>query len=220
MKFTWGLLFLLMVLDANAAELVPSAMETDPSGWIDIMPPADLNGWSRVPVPPNDPLGQEQWSVEDSGRVLVCDGKGGHDMLLCDREFGDVVFHAEFRYTKVDGVTGYNSGIYIRNSKDGSIWHQAQIGDGNGGYLFGETPGPDGEKKFFTTNKEVVDGRVKPAGEWNTIEMTARGSTLSLWVNGAVTCQYEFCGNPKGLVGVEGEGYRIEFRNLKIKNLQ
>lgn len=219
MKFTWGLLFLIMAVDGIVAETVPSAMETDPSGWIDIMPPADLKGWSRVPVPPNDPLGQEQWSVEDSGRVLVCDGKGGHDMLLCDREFGDVVFHVEFRYTKVDGVTGYNSGIYVRNSKDGSIWHQAQIGDGNGGYLFGETPGPDGKKTFFTTNKEVVDGRVKPAGEWNTIEMTARGSSLSLWVNGAVTCRYDLCGNPKGLVGVEGEGYRIEFRNLKIKNL-
>ena len=98
--------------------------------------------------------------------------------------------------------------------------HQAQIGDGNGGYLFGETPGPDGQKKFFTTTKEVVDGRVKPAGEWNTLEITAQGKTLSLWVNGAVTGQFNDCGSPRGLVGLEGEGYRIEFRNLKVKELR
>ena len=221
----WGLAWLLLAVMlpgslATAAEPAPSALEKDSSGWVDVMPSADLKGWSRVPVPPGDPLGKQQWHVEESGTVLVCDGDGGHDMLLCDREFGDAVFHAEFRYTKVEGKAGYNSGVYVRNSKDGALWHQAQFGDANGGYLFGETPGADGNKKFFTTNKDVTDGRVKPAGEWNTLEITARGNVLTLWVNGAVTCEVKNCGNPKGLVGVEGEGYRIEFRNLKVKELR
>jgi hypothetical protein len=203
-----------------AGEPSKSAFEVNPKGWIDVMPPADLKGWSRVPVPPGAPLGKQQWHLEESGKVLVCDGDGGHDMLLCDREFGDAVFHAEFRYTKVKGRTGYNSGVYVRNNKDGSLWHQAQIGGATGGYLFGETPGADGKKRFFSTDKVVKNGRVKPAGEWNTLEITARASVLSLWVNGAVTCEIRDCGNRKGLVGVEGEGFRIEFRNLKVKELQ
>ena len=198
----------------------PSALEADPSGWLDLMPSAELKGWSRVPVPPDAPLGRPQWHVEESGKVLVCDGDGGHDMLLCAREFGDAVFHLEFRYTKSEGKTGYNSGAYVRNSKEGALWHQAQFGDGKDGFLFGETPGADGKKKFFSTKKAVVDGRVKPAGEWNTLEITARGKGLTLWVNGAVTCQFGDCGNPRGLVGLEGEGYRIEFRNLKVKELR
>ncbi len=202
------------------AEPTPGALEADASGWVDITPPADLQGWSRVPVPPGAPLGKEQWHLDASGKMLVCEGDGGHDMLLCDREFGDAVFHCEFRYTKVEGKTGYNSGIYARNSKDGGLWHQAQVGDANGGYLFGETPDAGGNKKFFTTAKEVTDGRVKPAGEWNTVEITARGKVLTLWVNGAVTCEIKDCGNPKGLVGLEGEGYLIEFRNLKVKELR
>ncbi len=203
-----------------AADPTPSALESDPSGWSDLMPPADLKGWSRVPVPPGAPLGRPQWHVEESSKVLVCDGDGGHDMLLCDQEFGDVIFHLEFRYTKIEGKQGYNSGAYVRNSQDGTLWHQAQFGDANGGYLFGETPGPDGKKKFFSTQKEVADSRVKPAGEWNTLEITAQGRTLTLWVNGAVTCQFADCGSPRGRVGVEGEGYRIEFRSLKVKALR
>ena len=206
-------------LQVGGAE-TPSAVESDSSGWADLMPPADLKGWSRVPVPPGAPLGRPQWHLDDSGKVLVCDGDGGHDMLLCDREFGDAVFHLEFRYTKIEGKTGYNSGAYVRNSKDGALWHQAQFGDANGGFLFGETPGPDGKKKFFITQKDVTDSRVKPVGEWNTLEITARGKILTLWVNGAVTIQFNECGSPRGLVGVEGEGYRIEFRNLKIKELR
>lgn len=206
---------------AAPAAPTPSALEASASGWVDIMPPADLKGWSRVPVPPGGTLGKQQWHVGDSGKVLVCEGDGGHDMLLCDREFGDAVFHCEFRYTKVEGKSGYNSGVYARNSKDGAIWHQAQVGGGDGGYLFGKTSVGDGSKKSFSTQKAVGDkGRVKPAGEWNTLEITARGSTLTLWVNGAVTCEIKDCGNPKGLVGVEGEGYRIEFRNLKVKELK
>jgi hypothetical protein len=117
----------------------------------------------------------------------------------------------------VDGLSGYNSGAYVRNSANGAIWHQAQFGDGKDGFLFGVTPVPGGEPKFFSLKNEVEDGRVKPAGEWNTFEITAKGAVLRLWVNGAVTCKFENCGMPQGHIGLEGEGYRIEFRNLKLK---
>lgn len=207
---------------AQAAEGSPqkSTLESDPSGWTDILPGADLQGWYRVPVPPGGKLGREQWHVDAANGVLICDGDGGHDMLLTKQEYGDAIFHFECRYTKVEGKTGYNSGAYVRNSADGAIWHQAQFGDAQDGFLFGESPTPDGKKKFFNLKPRVTDGRVKPAGEWNVIEVTARGPRLTLWVNGAVTCEFDACGAPKGHVGVEGEGYRIEFRNLKIKELR
>jgi len=213
--------FVLFLATAVAADNAPTkgALETDPRGWVDITPGADLKGWYRVPVPPNGKLGRDQWHVDPARKVLICDGDGGHDMLLMDREIGDAIFHFECCYTKVEGKTGYNSGAYVRNSKDGAIWHQAQFGDAKDGYLFGETPVPDSKKKFFNTKAQVTDMRVKPAGEWNTLEVTARGKKLTLWVNGAVTCEFDECGQPEGRLGLEGEGYRIEFRNLKLKTL-
>jgi hypothetical protein len=210
-------LILLSLTHAAQQAETPSALASHPEGWTDIMPPSDLKGWYRVPVPPQGKLGREQWHRE--GGVLVCDGDGGHDMLLFDKEIGDAIFHVEFCYTRIEGKTGYNSGAYVRNSRDGAIWHQAQFGDAKDGYLFGETTVSEGKKKFFNLKNKVTDMRVKPAGEWNTLEVTAQGRTLTLWVNGAVTCQFEDCGTAKGYVGLEGEGYRIEFRNLKIKEL-
>ena len=195
-----------------------SALETDPTGWEDIMPDPSLKGWRRIPVPPGSALGRDQWHVDPVNKLLVCDGDGGHDMLLTEAEYGDVVFHIEFRYTRIEGTTGYNSGAYVRNSKDGAIWHQAQIGDASGGFLFGVHTLDGGPKRF----KGVMEGegsRVKPAGEWNVMEITAKGRNLTLWVNGAVTCRFDDCQNPKGHIGLEGEGFRIEFRNLKVKKL-
>jgi hypothetical protein len=200
--------------------LVLSALEANPEGWVNIMPPTDLKGWSRVPVPPGGELGRAQWHVDAEKHLLVCDGDGGHDELLTEKEYGDAIFHFEFCYSKVEGKKGYNSGAYVRNSKDGAIWHQAQFGDSNDGFLFGVTP-TDGEQgKFFSLKDKVTSNRVKPAGQWNTIEITARGKTLTLWVNGAVTCQFDGCGRKSGHVGLEGEGYRIEFRNLQLKQLR
>jgi hypothetical protein len=46
------------------------------------------------------------------------------------------------------------------------------------------------------------------------------GKVLTLWVNGAVTCEFKDCAQEKGRLGLEGEGYRIEFRNLKMKPLR
>ncbi len=207
------------IAPAGGAE-TPSKLETESGGWVDILPPASLKGWYRVPVPPTGQLGREQWHVDVEKKVLLCDGDGGHDMLLFDKEIGDAIFHFEFCYTRIEGKTGYNSGAYVRNSRDGAIWHQAQFGDGKDGYLFGQTTGADGNKKGFNLKKQVTDGRVKPAGEWNTMEVTAVGKVLTLWVNGAVTCRFEDCGREKGYLGLEGEGYRIEFRNLKVKMLR
>src|SRR4051812_32094158 len=48
-----------------------SAWEADPKGWVDLLPPADLNGWYRVPVPPTGKLGRDQWHVDSDKKLLI-----------------------------------------------------------------------------------------------------------------------------------------------------
>ena len=67
--------------------------------------------------------------------------------------------------------------------------------------------------------EKMAENRVKPAGEWNTYEIRAVGRTLTLWVNGAVTSEFSECEVSRGHIGLEAEGYRIEFRNMTLKRL-
>jgi len=174
-----------------------SALETDPNGWMDIQPSAGLIGWTRITIPPGKTLGRPQWHVESSGKLLVCDGDGGHEMLRYDRECRDCIFHVEFRFVPVTGTNqNYNSGVFIRNSADGATWNQAQL-TMDGGYWFGAGP-VNGEMKRY--HLKPAERRMKPAGEWDTIEVTAHGNTLSAWFNGAVTCTYTDCEQSKGYV--------------------
>jgi hypothetical protein len=113
---------------------------------------------------------------------------------------------------------GYNSGVYVRNSADATIWIQAQTGDASGGFLFGDVP-VDGKITRINLAKQLIEQRVKPAGEWNTYEITCKGKDIILKVNGDTTNEWHDCPVPKGYVGLEAEGWRIEFRNVKVKPL-
>lgn len=215
--FTLALLALSQPLTpAGEQKESKSALEADPGGWIDLLEGKDLKNWKRVAIPPGGKLNKKDvWSRGDDGQ-LICDGVGIHEMLIYDKEFADGIFHIEWRFKKLDKKAGYNSGVYVRNSADGAVWHQAQVGSKNVGYLFGETL-KDGKKAGIGKNQLKGPQRGKEAGEWNTYEITCKDKSISLWVNGAVTAAWDSCEVPRGYFGVEAEGYWIEFKNVKFK---
>jgi len=59
----------------------------------------------------------------------------------------------------------------------------------------------------------------KPKGQWNTLEVTCVENTIAVWMNGGITAYTDQCYVPEGAVGLEAEGYPIDFRNLQIKLL-
>ncbi len=195
-----------------------------PSGWIDLFAKAgddgQVAGWTRLTIPPGGKVKPEsQWSFDETSKVLTCAGDGGHEWLRFDRSFADFVYHVEWRFVPVtSGKMGYNSGIYVRNSEDARIWHQGQTGPGPAGFLFGEST-VEGKLKRFTLQKEDRAKAVKPPGEWNTFEVTCKGKEVVLVINGQEANRWGDCHVPSGYVGLEAEGYRIEFRNVRVKPL-
>ncbi len=220
-----GLAWGLALLSASAGPMpadTPSALETDPAGWTDLIAEAGpgLKGWTRATLHPTDKLAPEsQWSVDTELKVLLCEGNRGHEWLRYDRELADFILHAEWKFTPLTaGKKGYNSGIYVRNSADARVWHQAQVGGGPDAFLFGETL-KDEKLVRINLNTKAADKRVRPAGEWNAVELTCKGKDVDFWVNGGVVNEWRDCQVPRGFVGLEAEGYRIEFRNVKVKPL-
>jgi len=212
---------LALLLLVSQAQETPSILEREPAGWTDLLADAgkELKGWTRGPIPPGGKLNERsQWSLDPQTGTLLCDGTGGHEWLRYDKELGDFIYHIEWRFAPAEKKTGYNSGIYVRNSADAKVWHQIQTGSGSGGFLFGQTL-DDGKLTSFNLSKQVHGHHVKPAGEWNVFEITCKGRDVTVWANGTITNTWNDCPVPSGFLGVEAEGYRIEFRTLKIKPL-
>ncbi len=201
-----------------------SALESDPSGWTNLLADKSLKDWVRGPLGaagqlrPGQMSDPSPWKLDSSGEVLICEGdKVGHEWLRWGAELGNFVAHAEWRFVKVEGEPRYNSGVFVRTSADGTIWHQAQAG-ASGGYLFAATL-VNGAPQRVNLREKMTENRVKPPGEWNTYEVRAVGKQITLWVNGAITSEFTECEVSRGYFGVEAEGYRVEFRNIQLKTL-
>jgi hypothetical protein len=199
---------------------LPTVAPAQDGEWQDLFPGKELAGWKRVPLAPDVKLNQKDaWSIDAKNKVLLCDGVGVKEMLLYDKEIGDGVFHVEWRFRKVEGDPIYNSGIYVRSKNDGLTWHQVQIAHNPKPPFMGDIFRiPDVKKP----TPEVVgkgDGakHVKAPGEWNTYDITCKGKTISVALNGTTTCTWNDCPIPRGYIGLQAEFFFIEFKNLRFK---
>jgi hypothetical protein len=196
-----------------------SALETNPKGWTDVTP---AKGWVRVPIPKTATLNPEnQWRYDPKLKLLICTGDKGHEMLRSTREYKDFILHVEWRFSRLEGKEQprYNSGVMVRSSADAEFMTQAQVGPGPNVWLFADYP-VDGKKVRTNLRDQMTAERVRPPGEWNTYEMTVKGPSVSLWVNGDTIGSYDKIPVDKGYIGLEAEGFYIEFANVKVKELR
>ncbi|HZO99120.1 MAG TPA: DUF1080 domain-containing protein [Terriglobia bacterium] len=208
-----------LVMAAALFAMKGAAAPAATGGWVALFPDKSFKGWTRVAIPPDHPLDPvSQWSVDPVKRFIVCEGNRGHEWLRYDRELADFELQVEWRFTRLAKPAPYNSGIFVRTGADGRVWYQAQIGSASGGFFFGDNP-ENGALKRFNLSSLVKENRVKEAGEWNTYLIRCQGKTLRLSVNGAVMSEFHECNTPRGYIGLEAEGYRIEFRNLRVREL-
>jgi len=203
-----------------AASLMSLPVRAQQGEWMDMLPDESLKGWTRVPIPAISGVNPKmQWRVDTSQRALICSGEGGHEWLRFNKELGDFILQVDWRFTpRGPEETKYNSGIGVRMTRNGDIWHQAQTGV-TGGYMFGESI-TDGAMKRFNLMKEMKENRIKPAGEWNNYEIRAQGDRITMAVNGAVVNELSGVGLRRGYIGFEAEGFEITFRNIRIKMLE
>jgi hypothetical protein len=203
----FAIFFAAHVSSAQSVNLFP-AQHDDPQHEI----------WTRVAIPPDHPASNiAQWHIDYAKKQIHCDGNGGHEWLRFNKELTNFTFHVKWRFVPVTTPNPkYNSGVFFRNNLDGSLWHQAQTSL-SGGYIFGLTP-VDGKPTRFNLQKDMKENRVKPAGQWNVFDVRCVGATCTLAVNEEVVNTTQV-GLEEGYVGLESEGYAIDFKDLKLQEL-
>jgi hypothetical protein len=180
---------------AWAAADEPALPESLPS----IFNGRDLAGW-KVPQEP-------YWKVVDGVLVGASDADMKHSMLYTGRDYGDVAFETDVRFSgEID------SGIIVRQPE-----LQVQIGvsrslkrDMTCSFYTGGYP----EEARATQAAELL----KP-GDWNRIRVVARGDTFTVWLNGRQVSRYTSGAHSRpGPIGLQihsGVRMKVEFRDLR-----
>ncbi len=188
------------------------------NGFKSVFNGVDFDGWAG-PV--------ENYEVKDG--AIVCKPKKGGTIFTKD-EYGDFVARLEFKLPP-----GGNNGLAIRYPGSGDTAYggmcELQVLD-------------DDSKKYTTLDPRQFNGSaygmvpaargyLRPAGEWNFEEVTVKGSTIKVELNGSLILNCDLskvkdymANSPhpgkdrtSGHFGFAGHNDPVAFRNVRIKPL-
>jgi hypothetical protein len=196
----------LLVAGFAAFPYVPQASGQTDAGWIELFDGKNLDNFNQV--------GNANWRIEDGSAVA----DKGNGFLVSKNTYTDYQIRAEFW---IDDEA--NSGVFIRCTDP------EKIGSGTAYEvnIWDARPDPS-----YGTGAIVNVGKVDPmphaAGKWNVYEITAKGSTFTVTLNGQKTVDgaqdAKFATgrialqHGPGLKDAKGDG-TVKFRKIEIKPL-
>jgi 3-keto-disaccharide hydrolase len=135
--------------------------------------------------------------------------------------YSDYVLHAEYRWP----LEATNSGIFIHAQLPDTIWPKCiefQLAAGNAGDFIcsGGSDMNERTDKSKRVLKKMTDSSEKPAGEWNTVEVSCKANTIDVYVNGILQNKGTGVSVNKGYICLQSEGKDIEFRNVYLTKLK
>jgi hypothetical protein len=163
------------------------------------------------------------WSVEDG--VLVCQGRPT-GYIRTNQEYENYRLSLEWRWP--EGTTRGNNGVLVHTTTPNALgqWPKSlevQLAFGNAGdfWVIGTTIEiPDAEtRRRDRRHLNLTDNSEKPAGEWNKMEIEAKGDTIKVWVNGDLVNEATKLSQTKGAVSLQSEGSLVYFRNIYLTPL-
>ncbi|MEM7233496.1 MAG: DUF1080 domain-containing protein [Planctomycetota bacterium] len=189
----------------------------DEKGFVNPLASGNLDGWTGN--------GKKGYKIEDG--KLVCPRRGGGNIYI-NKEYKDFIFRFEFKLQP-----GGNNGLGIHavlNTDAAYNGHELQI-------LENTSPGY-AKLQDYQYHGSIYDivgsirGHQVAVGGWNYQEVTVRGDHIKVVLNGKtiidnvvsehktprVVKRHKF--PEKGYIGFLGHGARLEFRNIRVKELK
>ncbi len=202
---------------AALAATLSGAQEADKEGFVSLFNGRDLSGW----------IGATNGYKVENG-ILFCHPKGGGNLLTA-KQYDNFILRFEFMLQ-----TNSNNGLGIRYPGSGDSAYSAmelQILDDSGPQYTSLKP-----YQYHGSIYGVVPARrgfQKKVGQWNFQEVRAIGSKITVLLNGEVIVDADLSTiketmdgrphpglhNPKGHIGWLGHGTRVDWRNIRIKEV-
>jgi hypothetical protein len=201
-------------------EIVGAEAKGDETGFQPIFNGRDFTGWAG-------PL--DNYQIVD-GAILCRPQKGG--TIYTKEEFGDFIVRLEFKFPP-----GGNNGLAIRYPGEGDTAYvgmcECQVLSDDYEKVTGKKLDP---RQYHGSAYGMISakrGYQRPVGEWNFEEVTVKGSTIKVELNGTVILEGDLAkvtefmdGTPhpgknrtRGHFGFAGHNDPVAFRNIRIRRL-
>lgn len=218
---TAGLLAAVAVLIAQT----PETKGKEDNGWIKLFNGKDLSGWTVFLDPKKEADPTKVFTVQDG--VLVCEGSP-FGYLITDKEYENYVLKLQWRWGKKVHGKGRNSGVFVHVVGPNKIWPksvEAQLMADHAGDIWlvdnfrlnvdAKRQDPKIGRHFLRMKNHVEN----PVGEWNQYEITCKGDSIRLVINGQFVNEGTEAELTSGKILLQSEGAEIHFKDVLLKQL-
>jgi len=197
----------------------------------------DLTGW-KADVPEADgKTGFPPSFIVREGNLVSLGKPLGH--LITEKSFSDYRLVIEYRFPKDGG----NCGVLLHASTPRALYKmfpksiEVQMMHQNAGDFWcieenievpdmeNRRPKKEGQKFGGSANDarhivNLTDGAEKPLGEWNRMEIDAKGDEIIVRVNGQLVNHGKKSTATEGQIALQAEGTEVEFRKVEMTPLK
>ena len=199
------------------------------AGWRLLFDGKTLSAWRGYKA---DTI-SKTWQIVDG---VLTKSRPADDIVTRD-QFGDFDFVFDWKVSP-----GGNAGVFYRATEEYEkiYWSATEY------QLLDDAGHRDGQNPLTSAGSNyglypAPRGAVKPANEWNTSRIVARGPRVEHWLNGVKTAEYEYGSADwtakvqaskfkdwpnygkatRGVIGIQGDhGGVLALRNIKIRELR
>lgn len=179
-------------------------------GFVSLFDGVSMKGWQ----------GNTQGYEAKDGVLTCLRGKGMGGNIFTEKEYGNFILRFEFKLTP-----GANNGLALRCPLEGKPHgrgFESQILDNTA-----ERYKNLKESQYHGSLYKLIAakrGHLSPVGEWNRQEVLMNGNHIRITLNDEVILEDKdisrFRRPAKGHIGFLGHGSRVEFREIRIKELE
>jgi hypothetical protein len=193
--------------------IVARSKERDDHGFVPLFNGRDLSGWQTTGNWACTPDGVVELRPKSRGFRLFPDYKS---FLWTKASYDDFILDLEYKVAK-----NGNSGVFVRSSSLRS-YIETQIRDSHGK----REPLANNDCGAIIDVAAPSKNMSKPAGQWNRLIMTCKGSWMRVELNGEEVINLDLNRSPKtryvrtGRIGFENKNSPVAFRNVRIKKLK
>lgn len=184
----------------------------------------NLEGWTIFVSDPK--INPENFFYVKDGVIETVGVPVGY--IRTKKDYSNYKLHVEWRFPEKP----INSGVFVHTQGPDLIWpnhYQCQLKHKNAGDFIIQGVGLSatvGDSVYVSTDKvkptaiKFQDSSEKPAGEWNSYDITCKGNTVEIKVNGVLQNMATNCSLTSGAIGLQAEGCKIQFRNVWIEKIK
>ena len=164
------------------------------------------------------PFQGEEGTWTESNGMIVCSGQP-KGYMHTPKSYRNFTLRCDYRFepeSEAGPPEKSNTGFMIHIQEPHKVWPRSLEVQGRFDEMCSIKSNGGVPELTINDHPAIREQQRLPVGEWNSVEIISKEGALTSYLNGELICISEPGELSEGLLGLQSEGYVVQFRHLRI----